>query len=178
MHIRDYQIPWVGLKNGEHNFHFEIDESFFMYFDHAEIKRCDIHIDLKFKKSEHLFILKFEIDGWLELPCDRCLASYEQSLFDDAEVWVKFANNRGEGENADEADCVYIARTDSFLDVSKIMYDYVLLAIPLGHFHQNVEDCDQTMISQDSPEIGKDASQEADKTDPRWDALKKLRSKK
>ena len=64
------------------------------------------------------------------------------------------------------------------MDVSKIMYDYVLLAIPLGHFHQNVEDCDQTMISQDSPEIGKDASQEADKTDPRWDALKKLRSKK
>ena len=60
VHIRDYQIPWVGLKNGEHNFHFEIDESFFTYFDHAEIKRCDIHIDLKFQKSEHLFILKFE----------------------------------------------------------------------------------------------------------------------
>ncbi|OUW84054.1 MAG: hypothetical protein CBD74_04800 [Saprospirales bacterium TMED214] len=178
VHIRDYQIPWVGLKNGEHNFHFEIDESFFTYFDHAEIKRCDIHIDLKFQKSEHLFILKFEIDGWLELPCDRCLAPYEQSLFDDAEVWVKFANNRGEGENADEADCVYIARTDPFLDVSKIIYDYILLAIPLGHFHQKIEHCDQTMVSQGSSKVGNKASEKADETDPRWDALKKLQSKK
>lgn len=149
-----------------------------MYFDHSDIKRCGIQIDLKFEKSEHLFILKFEIDGWLELPCDRCLAPYEQSLFDDAEVWVKFANNRGEGENTDEADCVYVARTDSFLDVSKIIYDYVLLAIPLGHFHQNVEDCDQTMVLKDSPEFRNDTSQEADKIDPRWDALMKLRSKK
>ena len=99
-------------------------------------------------------------------------------MFDDAEVWVKFANNRGEGENADEADCVYIARTDPFLDVSKIIYDYVLLAIPLGHFHQNIEHCDQTMISQNSSKDGKKASQKADDTDPRWDALKKLQSKK
>ena len=91
--LRDFKIPWVGLKNGEHLFHFEINESFFSYFDQTDYTRCDIQIDLKFQKSEHLFILKFEIDGWIELPCDRCLSPYQQSLFDDAEVWVKFATN-------------------------------------------------------------------------------------
>ena len=172
--LRDFKIPWVGLKNGEHLFHFEIDESFFSYFDQTDYTRCAIQIDLKFQKSEHLFILKFEIDGWIELPCDRCLSPYQQSLFDDAEVWVKFATNRGEGENLDEADCVYIARTDAFLDVSKIIYDYILLAIPLGHFHPDVKDCDELTVPNDNHAPGKSSGKEENLQDPRWEALRNL----
>ena len=44
---------------------------------------------------------------------------------------------------------MYIARTDAFLDVSKIIYDYILLAIPLGHFHPDVKDCDELTIPND-----------------------------
>jgi len=65
---------------------------------------------------------------------------------------------------------VVIPRTESNLDISGYIYEYINLLLPIKKSHQHIEDCDQKMIE-------KIENHEKQNTDPRWDALKKLKLK-
>jgi len=68
------------------------------------------------------------------------------------------------------------------LDAAPIVRDTVLLAIPMTHCHENEDDCNADMLdlldshlAEAVPDDVDDDQSETTSTDPRWEALKKLK---
>ena len=69
--LRNYEIPFIGLKNGKHEFNFKITQSFFELFDtEKEFDNAEITINVLLDK--HSSFLEFNINciGIVELICD------------------------------------------------------------------------------------------------------------
>ena len=66
-------IPFIGLKEGIHQYEFEINSSFFEQFDYSIIEKADFAINVTFDKRKNLFNLAFDLKGHVIANCDRCL---------------------------------------------------------------------------------------------------------
>jgi uncharacterized protein len=171
--LNEFKIPFVGMQTKLYQFEYLISGTFFNDFAESAIEKCAIDVKLDVDKRENFFLLTFYIDGTIEMPCDRCLEPFDQNTFGDYEVAVKFRND-DTVENKDE-DVVYISKSDDFIDVSSLIYEFILLSIPLRCAHPENEsgesECNQEVLS-------KLSSTKEEKLDPRWAALEKLKNKK
>jgi uncharacterized metal-binding protein YceD (DUF177 family) len=128
---RDYDIAFVGLKPGEHEFHYEIDDKFFADRPEQEFKNCRAHVKLMLDKHTSFLLLKFEVGGHVDLLCDRCGNPLTRELWDDFEMAVKMAENPDELNSSDEdPDVFYISRTESHINVADWLYEFINLSIP------------------------------------------------
>ena len=168
-----YDIEFKGLKEGLHEFEFEVDNKFFAHFEESLVDNGEITVNVVFEKRSSFMKLHFNITGWLELTCDRCLENYQQSIFNEAEMFVKFAEKEfDDGENI-----IWINPDEYHINLAHFIYEYVSLSIPMRHVHPKKEDgkrdCNQEMLDKLKnylhPESGDKTT-----TDPRWDALKKF----
>ena len=79
---------------------------------------------------------------------------------------VKFGDDYE--EESDEV--VVIPKTESRIDVSQYIYEYINLLLPIQRMHAEVEDCDPEIVKKinthSKPEV-----------DPRWEALKNIKLK-
>jgi len=86
---REYEIAFVGLKPGVHEFDYQVTDSFFEDFQAQDFKNCHSHIKLILEKSSSSFmILRFEIGGTVETICDRCNNNLPLQLFDEFVITV------------------------------------------------------------------------------------------
>ena len=69
---RNYDIAFVGLKPGIHEFEYEIDDKFFLDYQEQDFRNCVAHIKLTLDKNNGFMRLKFEVGGKAEVTCDRC----------------------------------------------------------------------------------------------------------
>ena len=70
---REYEIAFVGLKPGIHEFNYQVNDLFFEDFQEQDFKNCNAQVKLLLEKSSSSFlILRFEIGGSLDVICDRC----------------------------------------------------------------------------------------------------------
>lgn len=175
--LREFEIPYVGLKLGAHRFDYDIDGNFFKHFEDSLIKDCKVHVKLEFEKKETFFILKFYIDGTVKVECDRCLEPFDKEIFGDYTLYVKFAENPDEMGNDDEV--MYIAREESIIDVSQLVYEYINLCLPMQLIHpkkpNGEEGCNPDVLKYLKENKEKAAKPIDGEIDPRWDALSKLK---
>ena len=168
-----YNIPFVGLKDGVSEFNYSIDGSFFEHFPNSPISNCEVTVKLFFEKKPSLFILSFELDGTVNVECDRCLQRFDQPIFLNYNLYVKLKDNEIEKEN--EADVVYISRTETHLDIAPYIYDYINLSLPVRKVHplneNGKEQCDPEIIKI----LNNKKEQKQPAVDPRWEALEKLK---
>lgn len=171
--LQEFKIPFVGMKTKLYQFEYLIGDQFFENFPKSDIQHCDVEVKIDFDRRENFFLLTFFIDGNVEVPCDRCSEPFKQEVFGDYEIAVKFGD-ADELDNKDE-DVVFISRNDDFIDVSNLIYEFILLSIPLRCVHPEDKDghsaCNVEVIKQLKQE-------EKPSVDPRWAALEKLKNKK
>ena len=129
---RAFEIAFVGLKPGIHQFNYEVENKFF-----AEKGACDVsdiiaNVRLFLEKSSGFMLLKFEVGGKAEVTCDRCGNSLKMDLWDEFKMLVKLVDNPDEMNTQEEdPDVFYIARTESHLDISDWIYEFVMLSVPM-----------------------------------------------
>ncbi|MGB0885201.1 MAG: YceD family protein [Chitinophagales bacterium] len=164
-----FNIPFVGLKNRIHQFDFKIDGSFFKNFENSTNKNCEVDVKVELDKRDNYLIFIFYIDGHIFLDCDRCLDKYKQEIFGDYKLIVQLGGKLIE-DNDNDDDIIAIAKNSDFIDISKPIYDYILLSIPFKQVHKNIEMCNAEMIKKMKKEENKE-----NKIDPRWDILNKLK---
>jgi Predicted metal-binding, possibly nucleic acid-binding protein len=168
------------LPFGTHAIECHLDESFFNIEEQNEVRRADVDVILKVtRKSETTFRLEIACDGTVTIPCDRCLDDL------DLPVEVDYCLNVEQmGTELDDSnDELLIVPSDwRELDAAPIVRDTVLLAIPMTHCHENKDDCNADMLdvlerhlAEAVPDDSDDAQSETTCTDPRWEALKKLK---
>lgn len=174
-HLKEFQIPYIGLKIGVHQLEYQIDHQFFKHFDDSPVSDCKVRVKLEFEKKETLFILKFFIDGTVNVACDRCLEPFDKEIFGDYECLVKYSEELAKGSNDDD-EIIYISREEPFIDVSHLIYDYINLCLPMqliGCKEPGKDPkCNQEVLSR---LIIKNEDKEAGITDPRWEQLGKLK---
>src|SRR4249920_526912 len=128
---REYDIAFVGLKPGVHEFNYEIDEKFFANYPPGDFSNIIAKVRLMLEKNTSFMLLKFEVGGTADLSCNRCGNPLQQQLWEDFEVLVKLVDNPEQmNDEEEDPDVFYIARGESHLSVEAWIYEFILLSIP------------------------------------------------
>jgi len=67
---REYEIAFVGLKPGIHEYNYEITDKFFERFQQQDFSNCHANVKLTLDKKNGFMLLKFEIGGSLLASSD------------------------------------------------------------------------------------------------------------
>jgi uncharacterized protein len=175
--LKQFSIPFTGLKLGKHQFEFEIDNSFFDAFEYSLIKKGTLKADVELDKQETMLILNFHITGTTELDCDKCLSLFNAPVDIKERQIVKFAEDDLE---SDDLEIIMLNKKESEIDVSGMIYEFITVAVPyIKVCEENGEgtQCDREMIARlESLSVGsREEETEETSNDPRWAALKKLK---
>lgn len=132
MSRRNFDIAFVGLKPGIHEFEFTIDDKFFVEYQEQDFKNCKAQVKLTLDKKTGFMLLKFEVGGQLEVSCDRCGNNLPLQLWDDFNIVVKMVEDpEVMNEQEEDPDVHYISRGESHLHTSDWIYEFINLSIPM-----------------------------------------------
>lgn len=163
-------IPFIGLKDGIHQFEFKINSTFFEQFDYSIIEKADFLVEVEFEKKPTLFNLIFKLRGTIVTSCDRCADDLEIEVEGDQSLIVK----HGEKNHNEHDELRIIAPNEYELDLTNEIYEYIHLLMPTKVKHSSKKECNQEVIEKLKKLTGK---QEKEVVDPRWNALLNLKDK-
>ncbi len=139
----EFIIPVKGLSPGKHSFDFEIGRSFFDEYEEGVIFDANIKAEIVLDKSSTFINLSSSIKGSLKTECDRCLGELDFPVDITPGLLIKFVKSDQEPEN-DEV--LTLEPGESELDIKQFLYDYICLALPIKHVHEEGK-CDPVMLS-------------------------------
>jgi len=171
--LKDYIIPFVGLKLGKHQFEYEIDNEFFEHFEYDEFNSANVKVDLTLEKKTTMLELTFKASGTVNVYCDLTNEPYDQPISSELLLVVKF----GDSYNDDNEDLLILPHGEYEVDVAQYIYELIVLAVPSKRIHPGVEDGSlQSDVLDKLEELSpkeKEIKEEED-IDPRWNKLKNL----
>lgn len=164
VHLKD-------LKTAETFLEFDLDDRFFEALDGAEVRRGSLHVSVSIRKATGFFELLLHAAGTVIIPCDRCLDDMELPVDAGNRLIVKLGS-----EASEDDDIIVVPEDEGILDMAWVIYESVVLAIPIRHVHAPGK-CSPAMTKV-LEELSADRSsdEESDQlADPRWSALLKLK---
>ena len=170
--LKIYSIPYTGLALGKHNFEYAIGNDFFSEFEYSLVKNADLKCEVELDKQETMLILNFHITGTIGATCDRCLSEYPQAVDIREQQIAKFS----EEEMGDDEDIITLGKNENEIVLTGLIYEYVNVALPLIAVcadEGNTPYCDQGMLD-NLKRLSADNKND-EQSDPRWDALKKIK---
>jgi uncharacterized metal-binding protein YceD (DUF177 family) len=175
---REFEIAFVGLKPGVHEYSYVINDKFFEVFQQQDFRHCKANVKLTLDKKSSFILLKFEIGGAIEVTCDRCSNSLPLELWDEFNITVKMVEEPELMNSQEEdPDVYYISRTESHFDISNWIYEFINLSLPMqktcGYEKMNGPHCNTAameMLKKLEPEETK-----IKKENPIWKGLEKFK---
>ncbi len=165
-----FEIPFVGLKIGIHDFEFKIDKSFFEAMPYSIVNDGDLKVWMELEKKETMLITDFEFFGTVKLDCSRCNDEMDLEIEGELTIYFTFGEDVAEDENL-----IIIPHESYQIDVTQPIYEMISTSISLRPVHEDGE-CNKEMLKliekfQNQP---KEDDKNEDNIDPRWSALKNL----
>lgn len=170
---KDFDIPFSGLKIGHHQFHFEIEDTFFELFNYSELKNTTLNITVDLDKKVNLLNLSYHVKGQVSLSCDVCTDDYLQEIDHHFEQIVKISDWQEESTN-DEI--IYLSSQEHTLSLSHSIYEFICLSLPSKRTHHSIVECNQEMIATLNQYKADHVKEENDTIDPRWAKLTKFKN--
>lgn len=168
-YLKNFAIPFRGLKLGDHHFEYVIGEKFFDCIEYSEIKKGEVVVGIEMNKQERMLIFEFSMSGTVEVVCDRCLGLFDFPVEGNETIYVK----PGEEWNEESDDVLIIPESEHEFNVSQLIYEYIMLKLPIQRIHPDDENGNSTCDPEMLEKLG--TPPEPQGTDPRWDALTKLK---
>lgn len=174
--LKEFTIPFVGLKLGEHRFDFIISESFFEYFEYEDFNSVAINLDVLLIKKNTMLEFTLAFNGFVNVNCDISNESYNQDIEGSFDFIVKF----GDEFNDENEELIIIPHGSYEINIQQYVYESIVLAVPTKRIHPGIEDGTLksdilNKLEELRPTIeDKNSINEDETTDPRWDELKKL----
>lgn len=166
--LKEYNIQFVGLEPGNHQFEFEVNDSFFEHFEFSLIQHGRVHVEVELEKMERMMIFNINLSGEVLVICDRCTDEFNYQLEGTEKLIVKLGAEYFE----ESEDVVVIPETEYQFELAPYIYEYIHLALPARLLHPDDENgnstCDPDMLKRLETLAPSDA------VDPRWEALKNL----
>lgn len=174
--LRDYGIPFKGLKEDKHLFEYTIGAEFFKLFEQPLVEEGNVKVDVELNKSSALLTLSFKIKGTVETTCDNCLDTMTLPVENESLLYIKF------GEEYDEPteEIIVLPHNEHEINVAQLIYEFICVVLPIRHVHPKDENgnvtCNTEMLNRLSDYLVEERTEEEqdDDMDPRWAALKNL----
>ncbi|MFA7492598.1 MAG: DUF177 domain-containing protein, partial [Proteiniphilum sp.] len=85
-----YNISLKNLSEGVHTFEYELDRKFFDAIDGDEVRKGNVKVMLKVRKTSSTFEFNFDLKGVIQVPCTRCLDDMNLEVCTQSRLIVKF----------------------------------------------------------------------------------------
>ena len=168
--LKNFNIPFVGLKEGKHNFNFSIDKKFFEHFEFTEFINPSLKCDLVLNKKSTFLEINFKVDGKVTIPCDVSTELFEYEIKNENNLIIKF------GSSDYESDDILVIPEGSYqINVAQHIYETIVLSLPLKKIHPGIKngtlksDILEKLKALEPKKNNSDGS-----IDPRWNKLKDL----
>lgn len=171
--LQDFSIDIYKLANRVYQYQYTIGEEFFALFEHSTVDRGRLSVEVTLDKQETLITARFAIDGSVALQCDRSLEEFDHPLH----VRETLLYQYGEEEEELTDEIMIITPHTQQINVAQPIYEFVALAVPMKRLHPRYAEEDDPFTEGEivfSSQPGED-KEEKSASDPRWDALKKLK---
>ncbi|MGS2725759.1 YceD family protein [Psychroserpens sp. BH13MA-6] len=173
--LKEFTIPYVGLKVGKHHFDYQIDKKFFEHFEYDDFNDVAVETTLLLEKKSTLLELHFEVSGSVNVNCDLTNEPYNQAVDGQFKLVVKF----GDEYNDEFEDIVILPHGEYEINVAQYIYELIILSMPAKRVHPGVEDgtLDSDILKkleELSPKGLEEKEETSEEIDPRWNTLKKL----
>jgi uncharacterized metal-binding protein YceD (DUF177 family) len=174
--LEEFDIEFVKLKDGIHEFNYRLEKKFFEIFGNEDVLGAEIAVRAVLEKTVNLLNLNLEINGWVNLSCDRCLVPLLITMETGHHVLYKMAPEGVQDADLNNDDWVVLTQQDYKINLAQECYETTLLSLPMIRNCDEMETkpCNYQMLSKLNDLNGTDGSQ----PDPRWDKLKELFKKK
>ena len=163
----EYIIPIKGLSLGSHHYTYKIDDEFFNNFEYLDADKGLLNLTVDLIAESSLMDFKFNFSAYIEMLCDKCLDNFNLNVENSFRLIVKY----GEKYEEISEEVITIPSSESNLDLTQFIYEYINLMLPIKKVHPGDEfgngQCNKDMINQ----LNKYTEQ---KQDPRWDTLKNI----
>lgn len=179
--LREFDIHIFKLSNGEHNYQFEISDSFFELFENEIFSKGKLVASVSLQKSDSMIQMNFHVEGTIELTCDRSLDLFDQPISFESRMIFKY----GEEEKELSEDVMVIKKDCQTINLADLIHEFIGLEIPMKKLHprfqeEEDENDDEFIMIYSSQQDNDDSDeqQEEQNVDPRWAALEKLKNNK
>lgn len=177
----EYLIGFTGLTDGRHEFAFEIGKTFFEQLEYSEINDAKLTVQLVLEKKPTLMQADFEIEGKVNVMCDRCTDYFDLPIKGTSTLIYKFGE-----EDLDDENVVTVYPNETEINVVHPIYEFTILLLPARRVHpegkcnqETLQDIDKYLMVEEKPtkkEKISEPKKNEDEVDPRWAALQKLKN--
>lgn len=172
--LKEFTIPFVGLKIGKHHFEFEIKKKFFEHFEYEEFNNVNIQVNVELEKKTTLLELHFKASGFVNINCDKTNEPFNQAIENEFDLVVKF----GDEFNDENIDILIVPHGTYEVNIQQYIYELIVLAVPIKRVHPGIKDGTlHSEILEKLEELRPKLKEKKDTNeaiDPRWNTLKKL----
>lgn len=171
--IKGFEIEFAGLKEGMHQYQFELGPAFFAEFDYGDFQNPQFTAEVHLEKKTRSLELQLKVTGHATVHCDITTDPFQLPMEQATHLQVKF------GETFDDTDeaILWLPEAAHRLNVAQYLYELAVLARPLKVVHPEVAQGKRGQealrkLEELSPENRPEKNQ--DEIDPRWDKLRDL----
>ena len=171
--LKEFNISFIGLKEGNHQFEFKIEKEFFDFFDFDEFYNSNIVVQLEFLKKATMFELNFKCSGSVEVTCDMSNEMFQQPVQCEFELIVKF----GQEFNNEDENLLTIPYSMNTINIAQYIYESIVLGVPIRKIHPNIADGtlkSEVLDKLKEFELTNESKEISEEVDPRWNKLKEI----
>ena len=176
MKKREFSIPFSGLKQGKHQFEYVVNNEFFESFEYLDFNDASLKLSVVLNKTSTMLEFELVVNGTVNIACDISSEPYDQAISCHLELVVKF----GDEFNDENDEILIIPHGEHQVNIAQYVYEMIVLAVPQKRIHPGVLDgtLDSEALKRLEELQPKEREENSEDTDPRWDALKKLKTDK
>ena len=171
--LKEYLIPFAGLKVGKHQFDYQLDNTFFGHFDYDEFNDASIKVVVVLEKKSTMLELDIKHKGTVNVPCDVSGEEFDMPIKGKLKLLVKF----GDEFNDENEELLILPHGEFEVNVAQYIYESIVVSLPLRRIHPGIKDgsLSEVIDKLNSLAPGENKLEEhKGDIDPRWEDLKKL----
>lgn len=179
-HLREFEIAHQGLRIGKHNFEYKVDDAFMKHFENQDIQGLQLQVYVDLEKRESMLTFHIALNGTISASCDRCTQMIDLPLAAEHRLYIKFDDTLAEMQDSQEdVDMVFMHRSTTVIHLEDFLYEFIVLSVPYKAacpFDEGPnKNCNMEVIESLNNYL---IEEEEEAVDPRWEALKMLKSLK
>ena len=169
--VKGFSVKFIGLKEGTHNFQFQLSKSFFETFEYSEFNSVDINVDLVLVKKSTIIELSLKGTGSVNINCTLTNEPFDYQINSKLNLLVKF----GDSYDDENDELLVLPHGSHSIDLDQYFYEMIVLSMPIRNVHPDVENgtIDSEILNRLKEfDINKEKNSNFD---ARWDKLKELK---
>jgi uncharacterized metal-binding protein YceD (DUF177 family) len=140
--LKEYRIPYLGLKSGSYRYEFHLTDTFFDEFEFSEIHGSDLQLQVELEKQSTMIVIHTQLSGGLQSECDHCGDPLPLTISTEQRLLVKFGSETSESDD----DVLVLGPNEHEIDLSQYFFEYAHLALPARKVHAVESDCNQDAV--------------------------------